>query len=165
MQPGLISCKHPSVTHRLWVKDELCRRRIRRMRRTTSRRRAQAYPRRANAHLKPVRQPPDGSDERKRKSGTPSFTQIAIFAKKYSRMKVQVTDKRYSARDSFGDNEKSGVASGPQASACHRTPRRLVRDVTRFQMFRGERKFLELKNQMEQDNKKFYTDVSLTTNR
>jgi hypothetical protein len=46
-------------------------------------RRAQAYARSANAHLKPVRQSPDGSDERKRKSGNPSFTLIAILAKKY----------------------------------------------------------------------------------
>jgi chromosome segregation protein len=36
------------------VKDELCRRRIRRLLRTTSRRRAQAYSRCANAHLKPA---------------------------------------------------------------------------------------------------------------
>jgi hypothetical protein len=32
-QPGLISCKHLSCPKICWVKDELCRRRIRRSRR------------------------------------------------------------------------------------------------------------------------------------
>jgi hypothetical protein len=36
----------------------------------------------------------------------------------------------------FGAGKKSGVAPGPQALACHRTPKRLGRDVAKAEAFR-----------------------------